>query len=215
MFDLDRALRPLKTRVANILSRFVVQRVDDSPKMQLLQLGALADETREDVERFQNYGFTGVPLEGAEGVVLFVGGKREHGLAVAVDDRRYRIKNLNPGEVAVYTDQGDKIVIERGGTIRVTGATKVVVDAPLVELAGNTESAVKGTTYRSAEDTMLTALSTFVTAAGTLAAALVPGTGVAPGAQAPFAAAVVAFTASIASFQGAAATYLSTKVKLS
>lgn len=134
------ASNPILNRLANLISRVVLSRVDDSKKMQLVQLTALDGETRESVERVQNYGFTSVPKPGAEGVAVFVGGYRDHGLVVAMDDRRYRLTGLQAGEVAVYTDQGDKVVIERGGTIRVTASTKVVVAAPLVELAGNTDA---------------------------------------------------------------------------
>lgn len=131
---------PLLTRLANLVSRVVLRRVDDSKRMQLVQLTALEGETRADVERVQQYGFTSVPKDGAEAVALFPGGFREHGFVIATDDRRYRLTGLQAGEVAIYTDQGDKVVIERGGTIRVTASTKVVVAAPLVELAGNADA---------------------------------------------------------------------------
>lgn len=149
------------TRLANIVSRVVLRRVDDSKKMQLVQLTALEGETRADVERVQNYGFTSVPQEGAEAVTLFPGGFREQGLVIAADDRRYRLTGLQAGEVAIYTDQGDKVVIERGGTIRVTAATKVVVVAPLVELAGNTDAVA----LASKVLTELNALKAAITAA--------------------------------------------------
>ncbi len=136
MRHLDKLIAPLKTRLANMMARAVVSLVDDSKKMQILQLGVLADETRDDVERVQNYGFTSVPLSGAEAVVIFVGGRRDHGLAIAVDDRRYRIKNLESGEVAIYTDEGDSIVLKRGGNIEVNASTKVTITSPLVEMSG-------------------------------------------------------------------------------
>jgi len=134
------ASNPLLNRLANLVSRVVLNRTDDSKKMQAVQLTALDGETRERVERVQNYGFTSVPLDGAEGVAVFVGGYRDHGLVIAMDDRRYRLTGLESGEVALYTDQGDKVVLERGGTIRVVASTKVVVAAPLVELAGNADA---------------------------------------------------------------------------
>lgn len=126
-------LRQLSTRVANMVSRAVVRLVNDSdPKsLQLLQIDALAGETRDDVERVQNYGFSSAPLAGAEAVVVFVGGRRDHGLAIAVDDRRYRIQNLESGEVAVYDDLGSSIVLKRSGDIEITpasGVAKVVGD---------------------------------------------------------------------------------------
>jgi phage gp45-like len=120
------ALRQLRARMANLVSRAVVRLVDDSPKMQLVQLAALEGETREGVERFQNYGFTGRPETGAEAVVLFVGGYRDHGLAIAVDDRRYRVRNLESGEVAVYDSRGSTIVLKASGDIQIVPASGTV-----------------------------------------------------------------------------------------
>lgn len=200
--------RVLANRIANIVARAVLQRVDDSKRVQLVQLGVLADEVREDVERFQNYGFTGNPPEGAEAVVLFVGGRRDHGLAIAVDDRRYRVRNLESGEVAVYTDQGDSIVLRRGGTIEVTGATKVLLTAPtsvlnssIVELGQPAvDFALKGTAFN-------TALQAFLTALGTYAAAIQPIAD-------PSGAATVALAVARATFGTAVTAALSTKVKV-
>jgi len=59
-------LRPIATRVVNSIARGVVQLVDDSVKMQLLQLGVLSGETIDGAERFQPYGLSSVPLPGAE-----------------------------------------------------------------------------------------------------------------------------------------------------
>jgi phage baseplate assembly protein V len=134
--DLNRLIAPLRTRVQNMVSRAVVKLVNDGVKLQLVQLSLLEDETRDECERFQEYGFTSVPLEGAEAVVAFVGGRRDHPLVVAVDDRRYRMKGLQNGEVAIYTDEGDHIVIRRGGSIEIKAATEVIVDSPMTKLGG-------------------------------------------------------------------------------
>lgn len=115
--DLARLLAPLRSRVLNMVARAVISGVDDSKKLQLLQLGILAGETHDELERFQEYGFSSVPRDGAEAVVIFPGGTRDHGLAIGVEDRRYRIKGLAGGEVAVYNDTGAKIVMRASGDI--------------------------------------------------------------------------------------------------
>lgn len=226
-------MNPL-TRLANLVSRAVLRRVDDSKRMQLVQLTALEGETRADIERVQQYGFTSVPKEGAEAVAVFPGGDRSLGFVIATDDRRYRLTGLQAGEVALYTDQGDKVVLERGGTIRVTASTKVVIAAPLVELAGNTEAAVKGTTFRSADaafdSSLASAATTLAAAAVTASSPLTPM--LAPGyvgtlADIPvLAAALAATNAALTAYgtaestaastkEAGASTFLSTKVKLS
>lgn len=140
--DLVRLMRPLATRVANTVARAVVTAVNDAPQVQEIQIEVLDGEVRSEVERFQNYGFTSRPLAGAEAAVVFVGGRREHGMAIAVEDRRYRVKDLEPGEVAVFTNEGDRVVIRKGGTIEITASTKVKVTTPLLEVAASTKMKV-------------------------------------------------------------------------
>jgi phage gp45-like len=137
----ERAVAPIKARLGLMVGRAVLLLVNDQLKLQGLQIGLLADEVREDVERFQNYGFTSHPHPGAEAVAVAVAGSRDHLVVLAVDDRRYRLKGLQAGEVAIYTDEGDKVVLKRGGVVEVTAATKVRLVAPLVEATGNLQVA--------------------------------------------------------------------------
>lgn len=146
---LDRLLAPLRRRVGNMIARAVVRLVNDGAKIQALQLSVLANETRDGVERFQQYGVTSVPHDGAEAIVLFVGGERAHGVAVAVDDRRYRKKGLKPGEVALYTDEGDHILLKRGRIVEVVAGAKLDVSAPEVVV-----SAASSVTIETAQATV-------------------------------------------------------------
>lgn len=133
---INKVVAPLKRRVMLMVGRAVVKAVADDPKMQTLQITLLAGEVHDNVERFQNYGFTSVPHPGAEAAVMFVGGLRSHGLVVAVDDRRYRLTGLEAGEVALYDDLGQKVHLKRD-QILVSSPTKVVVDCPDVRLGGD------------------------------------------------------------------------------
>lgn len=128
---LNRMMAPMADRIKLMVGRAVIAAVDDGAKAQALQIELLADEVQDGVERFQDYGFTSVPHAGAEALVVFVGGTRSHGVAVAIEDRRYRLTGLEGGEVALYDDQGQVIRIGRDG-ITIDSPFKVTVTAPQV-----------------------------------------------------------------------------------
>ena len=69
----------LRGRVQLMIGRAILSAISDAGKIQTAQAQLLADEVQDDVERIQEYGFASVPLPGAEGVVVFVGGNRDHG----------------------------------------------------------------------------------------------------------------------------------------
>lgn len=120
--NLRRLIRPLQTRVSNLVARAVVQLVDDSAKQQLVQLGVMVGEDIDDGEHFHPYGFSSVPLVGAEAVALFPGGDRGHPLVVAVSDRRHRPTGKPGGHVCVYHHTGAIIEFTETGDVAVTPA---------------------------------------------------------------------------------------------
>lgn len=133
-------LRPYAARIGDMIQRCRVTRVDDTTKRQTLQVIAAADATRAGLEHFQPYGFSASPLPGAEGVLLAFGGHADHAVVIAVGDRRYRLRNLEAGEVAIYTDEGDEIRIKRGGTVEVKASTQVKLTAPGVVLVNDSDA---------------------------------------------------------------------------
>ncbi|NHZ45513.1 phage baseplate assembly protein V [Nitratidesulfovibrio liaohensis] len=118
--DFNRMSAPLIQRVRLMVARAVVRLVDSSRRVQAAQVGLLKGEARDSVEMFEHYGFTSCPLPGMEAAVMFVGGDRSSGVIVAVGDRMFRLQGLQPGEVALYTDEGDSLVFKRGRTVELT-----------------------------------------------------------------------------------------------
>lgn len=117
--QLRHLLRPLANRIANTVARGVVQLIDDEKKLQLLQLGVLAGETIDGAEHHQPYGFSSVPLAGAEVIAAFPNGDRSHALVVVASDRRYRPTGGDPGQVTVHHYQGAKVTLLEGGNIEI------------------------------------------------------------------------------------------------
>ena len=124
--------KPVADRTALAIARAILRVIDDSLPIQAVQIDLLSGETRDKVERFQEYGFTSVPLPGCRGIALFIGGDRSHGAVIATEDNRYRKKDLEGGEVAIYTDEGDYVYFKRGRIIEIKAANGVIVNAPTV-----------------------------------------------------------------------------------
>jgi phage baseplate assembly protein V len=125
----------LAARVRGMISRAVVSLVNDALKMQALQVTMMAGQTPDDAEHFQHYGFTSVPLPGAEGIALAVGGSTGHTVVINVDDRRYRIKPMPGGEVCLYDDLEHKVHLTRDGIV-IDGAGQIVriTNTPLTKV---------------------------------------------------------------------------------
>jgi phage gp45-like len=121
--QLRHLLRPLATKIANSFARAVVQLADDDTKLQLLQLGVLAGETVDHAEHHQAYGFSSVPLPGAEALVAFPNGDRSHPLVTNVSDRRYRPTGREGGEVTMYNNVGATIDLTKDGDVEVVPRT--------------------------------------------------------------------------------------------
>jgi phage baseplate assembly protein V len=105
-------VEPLKRRILLMTAKALVKAVNDAGGIQTMQITALAEESR-DVERYQDYGLSTHPPTGSQGIILFLGGDRSHGIAIKVDDPATRKKGLTQGEVALYTDEGDYLWLKR------------------------------------------------------------------------------------------------------
>ena len=132
------------SNLKNILVRGTLSLVDGLKKLQELQVKLLAGELKDGMEHFEAYGFTSSP----EVLAGFFGGDRSHGVVICVADRRFRLQGLESGEVAMYTDEGDKLHFKRGRvieietmTLKVKAATAVEFDTPEIRTTGKIVSA--------------------------------------------------------------------------
>lgn len=127
----------------SVMARGTVVLAAAGKMMQTLQVRLTARELKDNVEHFEPYGLTSNPLPGAEVLTMFMNGDRSHAIVVVASDRRYRIKELKPGEVAIYTDEGDKVHFKRGriidietGTLNIKATTAVNFDTPVINQTG-------------------------------------------------------------------------------
>lgn len=114
--NFDRLLSPIKSRLRLMIARAVVVACKDKH----VKIDLLAGESREDVDFFQQYGFSSRPKGFVGAVALFVGGSRDNGVVVASrgEDNDMGI-SLEPGEVAVHSSFGSSIILKKDGSVMI------------------------------------------------------------------------------------------------
>jgi phage baseplate assembly protein V len=101
--------------IRNLVARGVVTKSDASQKMQTLDLRLENGQRPTKVEHWERFGFTYRPKAGAEVLAFAVNGNRDHLVVTDAADRRYRVTNMEEGELAVHDDQGQVVHFKRGG----------------------------------------------------------------------------------------------------
>lgn len=139
-------LRPLTTRVANIVTRSIVKIVDDTNKLQFVQGAGLqvSEDSRvvsDGTEHLQPYGLYSVPLPGAEQVVLHPNGDGAHPIAIVIADRRYRPNGGLPGTSGLHNQTTARVLLLPNGDIEIQPAAgrQVFIRSP----GGTAEALVK------------------------------------------------------------------------
>jgi phage baseplate assembly protein V len=138
--------KQLQRKIKLLVSRAVVNIVTDSLKQQNMQINLLDGETADDVERFQNYGHTSVPPAGSEAIVLSVGGKRQHLVAVVVDNKSSRLKDLKSGDSALYHTNGHYLLLTEEQLVNLVckklhakADKKILFETPQTQFTGNVD----------------------------------------------------------------------------
>jgi len=126
-----RMLKPLRDRVAMMLSRGLLEKASDDTAMQLVKVSINDAELLELVEHLHAYGLSSnCPSDGGEVVVGCCGGNRDSAIALTVGNSKFRPKNLKVGEVVLYSKFGQTILLKEDGSIVVTpkAGKKLVLD---------------------------------------------------------------------------------------
>lgn len=119
--DIEKLLAPIWVVIRATVSKAVVNLVDDTTKMQMVQVSVLKEETSK-VERVQNYGFSSVPPKGSEAIVLSVNGNQDNSVAIVVDYSKGRMGNGAPEQVTMHDKDGNYV--------RMTADNGIEVESP-------------------------------------------------------------------------------------
>lgn len=161
---MSRLFERLSRRINNLFQRGTVTLVDDSTDIQQLQVTLRNGQVRENREHPTNYGFAHHPHKSSEDIhMASQSGNTEKGIVILVGDRKYRLKDLEEGEVALYDDLGQVVHLKRDG-ILIKSPTKVTIDAPQSIFKGNVtieqNLVVMGASFLQGAVTAMTSIAT-------------------------------------------------------
>lgn len=131
-------LAPIVSRLQMMMGKALLAALaDDSTAVQLIKVEGLEGEVLDQIERPQNYGLTSVPPAGSQAVLLFMGGNRDHGIAILVASDGDRKKDMAEGEVALWSKFGNYILLKTDKGIEVEAGGESVAVNGSVDATGD------------------------------------------------------------------------------
>lgn len=139
--------RQLRNRLDTLISRGVIERVNDNRKTQRVQATLLSEECEDDIEMLQPYGLSFVPPIGSEFVALAVGGARSHTVGLGAGKPGDRPIGANAAEGGLYTSGTYRVFIDEDGVVHlgervaddyVALAAKVLTELQAIRTWANT-----------------------------------------------------------------------------
>lgn len=119
-----------------MVRRVTFKNVKDDGETQTASIEVADGIWRDDVEIMQPYGFAShVPEDGGLGLVFAVGGDQGDMAIMPLGNPSKRMGKLNSGEVGVYNEHGDGIVIGADGSIQVKAGANMTITIEGVTVA--------------------------------------------------------------------------------
>lgn len=134
--------RTVGDRMHNAVKRVTVEDTNEDPLFRESTLSLYTEEKQKEIEHMEPYGFssrvkkpTGETnnKKKAEGLMIFTGGNRSHGVLVVAGDRRYRLRGLKEGELSLFDDQGHQVHFTRDGIVTSAPNGKKIVSQIMKE----------------------------------------------------------------------------------
>jgi phage baseplate assembly protein V len=111
----------LMSRLARLISTAIgrgrVTTANDGGTVQFVQVQVNSLETIDNVPRLAEFGLTSVPPDGADIVMVNLGGGRNNAVVIATGDQKSRPTALKVGETMIYSQDGKSVYLTASGGI--------------------------------------------------------------------------------------------------
>ena len=128
--------KPTMDAVRGLVRRVTFKNVKDDGETQTASIEVADGVWRDDVEIMQPYGFSAnVPADGGLALAFAVGGDQGDIALLPLSNPSNRLGNMQPGEVGLYNQHGDKLVIGADGAISVKSGASMTITIDGVTVA--------------------------------------------------------------------------------
>lgn len=153
------ALEALGARVRMLVGRGRITTGSDTGGVQQQQVQLADIETGDNRPRVAEFGFTSMPPQGSDAVVVFLAGDRSAGVIIGTNHQASRPRNLKPGETMVFSLDGKCVYLSdagiridaKGQSVDVVNASIVTVDATLLRCTGDIQDNYETNPHTMAE----------------------------------------------------------------
>lgn len=130
----------ISNKIYSMIGRAILTAINNSGKVQRIQIKGVSGETLTDIDRIQEYGLETYPeiSKDTEVIIVCPDGNREQAIAIKIGIRNGRPTDLNEGEIKLYTKFGNKILLDKDGKIALNG------DSEELTLWGPLNTALQG-----------------------------------------------------------------------
>lgn len=105
--------------------RYLIQKIDDSKPIQLVDGNGLADEQHTQIMRVYPHGFSSHSIKDSHMLAIGLGGRRDLLVALGGENDKKRPKNLPQGDTILYNAEGDAIRLFGKKTLDITHAKNI------------------------------------------------------------------------------------------
>ena len=119
----------ISNKIYSMIGRAILTAINNSGKVQRIQVKGIYGEILTDIDRIQEYGLETYPEVSGDTEVILIcpDGNREQAIAIKIGTRAYRPSTLNKGEVQLYSKFGNKILLDKDGKLMFNGSGKKFV----------------------------------------------------------------------------------------
>lgn len=132
-YQIDRLYR----RILMMIAPARINTTDDSGLVQKAQIGiSSTPEVIDAVPVMELYGYHAVPPPKTDAVVMFAGGNRSSPVVIGTNLQQGRPKNLQPGEVQAWTNEGDSLKFGRQQAVTLTAGNSASITTKQANIKG-------------------------------------------------------------------------------